>query len=131
MSRRRTIRKMYSQFAPGLPKVWADEKAIKLIKAMRSFPILRSSFGKQNTTGGAIEKTQLESILGCPIKEIGRKWKTLTAYYKKMLTRNLSARKRWRFFREMSITMSIDQNSEPIQSTSTAVVSEMHHFWKF
>ncbi|XP_031626096.1 uncharacterized protein LOC116342569 [Contarinia nasturtii] len=120
--KKRTFRKMYSQFAVGLPKVWADEKAFKLIKAMRSFPILRSSFGKQNTKGGAIERAQLESILGCPIKEIARKWKTLCAYYNKLITHGSELKQqRWRFFKEMSITMSIDNNTESNPSNSNSL----------
>lgn len=106
--KKRTINRKYSTYI--MDKVWADSKTIKLIKAMRMSPVLRKSFNRYGIQKAPTEKTRLENILGGPIMEIGRKWKTLRAYYNKLLTYTHAKRHQWRFFKEMSMTMAIDSD---------------------
>lgn len=71
---------------------------------MRLFPILRKTFNKDGVKS-KIEKIRLERMIECPISEIRRKWGTLRAYYNKIGKLGEAKQKRWRFFKEMAITI--------------------------
>lgn len=112
---KRSVNRKYSTYI--MDKVWADNKTIKLIKAMRLLPVLRRAFNRYSIKKAEMEKLHLEKLLDCPIMEIGRKWKTLRAYYNKLSVSTEDKQNQWRFYTEMSITMALDPSyadtSEP------------------
>lgn len=130
--KRRTSKRLYSQFSMSSPKVWADDTTIKLIRAMRLFPVLRRSFNRCKTEEANMEKVRLEHLMGCRIMDINRKWKTLRAYYNKLLMCNADKQSQWRFFNEMSTTISMDADSiEPSHSSAATSIQPVRIFDRF
>lgn len=120
----RVIKSMHSRFGMESPNVWTDSNTIKLIKAMRIFPILRKTFNKDGVKS-KIEKIRLEQLMDCPISEIRRKWGTLRAYYNKIGKLGEAKQKRWRFFEEMAITIGGNEGVIEPSSSSEACPAQV------
>lgn len=125
--RKKVTTRRYSDFHVGSTKVWADISTLKLIKAMRIFPILKKSF-KEDSPGAKSERVRLESLMGCNISEIRRKWGTLRAYYNKLLKYDKSKQKRWRFYKEMFETVGMERNNDDMASSTGGQCSTVRIF---